>query len=426
MTTHALYVPEMIEATKQRALTGALERLLDRDAVETVWPAAFAAKQSGVGIPLDEVEIIVLPLDRIGAPPGASGSNVYISYYAHAPKTGLKRAVSPPLVVKIGKVAKLLEEQKGASGWPPLAPKEAGQFARPIHLDQEDAEWGVLLSPFHSEFNVSESGNRNHVKVRDLWQLLDRQNELRGHEDDHWEKVRRCVAQALDAVHKPHCATFAKPVRKKLTYGGAYKWYLRGTTDLKGRCYIPNSIFGSEPTVQAFGQTWCNPAELVEELTSSAEFIGHVGAVHGDLHPKNIVLDHEDVAQIIDFGWASGEAHIVQDYLLLDLNLRGTTLPSQIAETDVLALASFLSPAQDIDQLPEAVQKRAAIIKDVIWKRAQDRAVEDWEKEYLIPLLLVGYGLLVFLDSARNQPALVATVLAATREIRKHYKPVAA
>jgi hypothetical protein len=141
-------------------------------------------------------------------------------------------------------------------------------------------------------------------------------------------------------------------------------------------------------------------------------FSGILGAVHGDLHPKNIVLTGYDGVQIIDFGWATNARHVVVDYVLLDLNLRGTTLPSQIDEGAILSLARFLKPDDDLDALPTPVRARAEVIRNVIWKKAKERAIEtNWTEEYLIPLLLVGYGLLVHLDRARNQPALIATVL---------------
>lgn len=407
-----------MEDAHQRALIGALERLLGGNTLKSVWPAAFDAKNGGKPIPLGDVQMIVLPLDRIGAPAGASGAGVYIAYYSHAPKAGPARLASPPLVVKIGLADKLQEEKNGADSWPSLSPQDAERFALPFHLDLEDAEWSVLIAPFHSAFDVAEEGTRNNIKVRDLWRLLDDKDELLGLSEQHWAKVEQCVGQALDAVQSPHRATLAKPRRLSQPYSSAYNWYLRSTTGTGRLCHIPKLVFGSAPKVNAFGQTWDNPVLLVDELVSGRVFSGLVGAIHGDLHPKNIVLNHENVARIIDFGWAKCDAHIVQDYLLLDLNLRGTTLPSQMAEADVLALASFLHPAQDVAMLPEPVRRRARIIKEVIWEKAMARAVQNWEDEYLIPLLLVAYGLLVHLDSARNQPALVATVLAATKAIK--------
>lgn len=419
MTERTLFIPEMIEDAKQRALINALERLLNSTTLVAAWPAAFDAQKDGTKIPLDEIKIIVLPLDRIGAPAGASGADVYIAYYSHAPKTAPALVASPPLVVKIGVHEKLLKEKKGADDWPTLSSQEAQRFAVPFHLDKDDEVWSVLIAPFHSEFDSADRGTRNIVKVRDLWGLLVQQEELCDLGEEHWKQVERCIAQALDAVQSPHRASRAEPQRKVQPYSSAYSWYMRDTTGSGAFCHIPKLIFGSSSTVEAFGRTWSSPIPFVEDLISKKDFEGCLGAVHGDLHPKNIVINYENAARIIDFGWAKRDAHIVLDYLLLDLNLRGVTLPSQLAEGDILALASFLEPEQDVAALPKIVQRRASIIKEVIWKKAQARAVSDWETEYLIPLLLVGYGLLVYLDSARNQSALVATVLAATRAVEE-------
>lgn len=158
---------------------------------------------------------------------------------------------------------------------------------------------------------------------------------------------------------------------------------------------------------------WPNPSTIIRRIIEQSLLCtGYLGAVHGDLHPKNIVLDSFDSAQIIDFGWADVDCHIVLDYVLLDLNLRGVTLPSQVSEQGILQLAGFLDECADVTGFPAAARERARIIRDVIWKKARAYAiVADWGREYLIPLFLVGYGLLVHLDSARNQPALVATVL---------------
>jgi hypothetical protein len=42
-----------------------------------------------------------------------------------------------------------------------------------------------------------------------------------------------------------------------------------------------------------------------------------------------------------------------------------------------------------------------------------------WYEEYLVPFFLVAYGLLVHLESARNQRALLATVLASAQRIQQ-------
>ena len=90
--------------------------------------------------------------------------------------------------------------------------------------------------------------------------------------------------------------------------------------------------------------------------------------------------------------------------------------PSQIGEADVVKIAEFLDPTQSIADLHPLLQPLAKAIKAQIWNRTTD-VVSAWTAEYLIPFFLVAYGLLVYLDAARNQPALIASVLAAGRRI---------
>jgi serine/threonine protein kinase len=166
---------------------------------------------------------------------------------------------------------------------------------------------------------------------------------------------------------------------------------------------------------------------LVEQIVANHdEFVGAYGPVHGDLHPKNIVFDDADKANIIDFGWATNGRHVVVDYLLLDINLRAMTMASQIPENQLLGAAKCLA----LDDQPEAdaderLQWRLQAVRDVIWKIAQDRKAvssatgKEWLQEYLIPYFLVAYGLLVYLDNAQNQRALLACVLAAAERIQR-------
>lgn len=417
MLGEAVLVSEMMHPKAEAAVKGALERFYGSDKISGIWPAAVSADR----VPLTDVEIVVLPLDRIGAPAGASGAGVYVAYYSHKTAVKARLAASQPLVVKIGSPAKLREEKKGADAWPALSTLQRNKFAFPLHLDEGDGDHAILLAPFQSLSELAEGGSRNEVQVRDLWRLLDNKTELSPGAPSDWEKISVLVAQALDAIEPAHRAGRAELPASDIDYASQYDWYLRKTTldDSTSVKYIPSSLFGDDVTTSMFGSSWPNPSLIVRKIIDRGmRFTGFLGAVHGDLHPKNIVLGAYDAVQIIDFGWAAVDRHIILDYVLLDLNLRGTTLPSQISEGAILQLAGFLRDADDVDGLPESVRARARIIRDVIWKKARGRAiVGDWDHEYLVPLFLVGYGLLVHLDSARNQPALVATVLQLAREL---------
>lgn len=422
MSKQAELISDMLRPDTEASLRGALERFYATDKLRRIWPSALLNGGSD-RLPLEDVKIIVLPLDRIGAPAGASGAGVYVVYYSHNAAEEDRKAPSQPLVVKIGPPRSLSEEKQGADQWPKLTSQQMGRFAFPLHYDDTDAEVerAVLLAPFNSISRSTHGGSRNDVEVRDLWRLLDDKDELSGRDKIDWAKVSGLIAQALDVMEPPHQGGRGKPSLTTVCYADQFERYLRKTTETgeKGRSHMPAALFGDGSVTEAFGRKWVNPALLVRRvLHQRMSFASVLGPVHGDLHPKNIVLDAANAVQIIDFGWATINRPIVVDYLLLDLNLRGITLPSQISEQCILKLASFLRPEHNLEALPHTVRGRAKIIQDVIWHKASERVVRhDWATEYMIPLLLVGYGLLVHLDSARNQPALIATVLQLAQEL---------
>lgn len=415
-------IPDLMDPQAQTAMMQALESLYKSDNLNVAWPAVFDIENNtGNAIPLEAVDIVVLPLDRVGAPPGASGASVFIAYFSYRNGGPLDPAplVSPPLVVKIGDKSKLKSEYDFQHNWPTLSDEVRVRFAMPIFLYNSHPQ-AVLIAPFRSQFSIAKDGKTLGVRLKDLWGLLHEPEELLGRAFPHWASIESCVGSALAAVANVHRANKAQYARSKSSYRKAYDWYLRDTFGDSGtgkRAHIPKLLFGDKAKVTAFGQSWPNPSLIVKRLVENDEkFSGVFGPVHGDLHPKNIVIGHGDTVQIIDFGWATSNAHVVVDYLLLDINLRGTTLPSQIGEADVVKIAEFLDPTQSIADLHPLLQPRAKAIKEQIWNRTTD-VVSDWNAEYLIPFFLVAYGLLVYLDAARNQPALIASVLAAGRRI---------
>jgi hypothetical protein len=423
----ATYLPDLMNKKHEKAIMGALQRLYaDRDYLKHLWPAAYdISRRTSKDIPLDEVDVVVLPLDRVGAPAGASGASVFVVYFTQRSCASIHQILaSPPLVVKTGVFGKLEAEMLFSEGWPTLREDVKSRFAIPIALDAGDKDIAVLVAPFRSSFTPESDGKRLGVVLKDLWGLLHHQDEVRSLGLPDSQSIARIVGNTLDAMDQVHRDNMAVYSRKSRTYEEAYKWYLRNTVanvdDGAGaphRSHFPQQLFGDQPTVNRFGQDWPNPSCIAQELMER-RFEGVFGPVHGDLHPKNIVIGNDGAVQIIDFGWARADVHVVVDYLLLDINLRGTTLPSQVNEADIVEFAKFLTPNRNPDDLHQLLQPRAKIIKEEIWTRSS-KVIENWEDEYIIPFFLVAYGLLVYLDAARNQPSLVASVLAAGQSIRE-------
>ena len=102
----------------------------------------------------------------------------------------------------------------------------------------------------------------------------------------------------------------------------------------------------------------------------------------------------------------------------MDINLRSITLPSHVQEREILKMARFLTRDRKPTAMQPFLQRRVDLIQEAIWERVKQQGiVRNWLAEYVIPLFIMAYGLLVHLDKARNQMALVATVLAAAEYI---------
>ena len=326
---------------------------------------------------------------------------------------------SPPFAVKMHGKKEMERELRDAKQLPRLTPSIESRFAKPIDCFTIDDDLAVLVAPFGSVYGP---GEPQEVTVNDLWTVLKKVDRLAGSEcEDAWRNIARYVGGALDLVGGLHRGKGSE--RQTQSYADALEWYVRHTRDPasseKSRAYIPHGIFGDAPTLCAFGRQWVNPTHVIDRLLHSARtFETTTGAIHGDLHPKNIVLDKSDEPHIIDFGWTRTDAAVVVDYVLLDINIRSITLPSQIDQADVLKIAGFLPGGRKPTKLRPPVQARVNLIHEVIWDRVEQQGVvQDWVAEYVTPLLVMAYGLLVHLDKARNQMALVATVLAAAEYI---------
>ena len=404
-------VADIMDRNHQDALTHALEECLSKYQ-ERVWPCAD-------GIEPKDVDIIVLPLDRIGGSKGKSNARVFVAYYSQRRESNSAIRPSPSLAVKVDEPKKMRDEYASVQQWPPLSPSIEKHFARPIMCEPAGDNLAVLIAPFRSVDETDPGRSRRNVRLDDLWQLLNAEDWTRGDAaSTELAEVGIHLERTLDLASRLHLGDHTSYQRKTLTYGSALEWYLRNTCATEGsnrsKTRIPENIFGAEPSVRAFGRDWPNPRRVIDRLLESARaFEAATGPVHGDLHPKNIVLDRDGELYIIDFGWARTGAPVVVDYIMLDINLRSITLPSQVGVQHVLDIASFLSIDQQAPAPHPLIEARVELIRDKIWRRLKTGVVQDWVTEYIVPFFMVAYGLLVHLDSARNQMALVATVLAA-------------
>lgn len=440
--TNIIVETEMLgEAEHESVRVSAIE-LLDRidncaaceggwNIQEVIWPARNLFK----GAP----KLVLLPLDRIGAEPGLSGAHVMIGYFSDpSPDPSNKIFPSRPMVVKVAKEIKeakddiLIDEKKSADDIRSYVAYSKHRFAIPLHINE--AAGGlhtVLWSPFSSSTWIWESYQkadepRLSLAVNDLAKLLAPKK------PSYSSRSTRPSTQTFDCVSiienvfrqlMPLHRRNGSATRQDRSVLEEYKWYLRNYSDKDswGEDWLG---FWKGDEVEELGYKGPNPFSVLKRL-EDVKLPLYCGAVHGDLHPHNIVISDTGSPHIIDFGWTQDNAHIGKDFALLECNLRFVWLDTALSMQAIDTLTSWISftePApktgeKDCDSKIELIKKLRELAQ------THFPPDTDWDREYVVPLFLIAFGLLSHIASFRNQVAARLSVLKLAQYVDERVLP---
>jgi hypothetical protein len=373
---------------------------------ESVWPALGHGAKSATIAPNDP-GLALIPLDRLGAPPGHAGSHVLIGYFFDRGNPDLY--CSQPLVLKTLKISgaprdKLLEEANNARSLRPYTAYYKDAYAIPIHFDEADGtcDFSVLWSPLktygrpiHSRDSLTAS-----MKARAFLELLRRPSP---------DEARDHLKRTFDLLLPLHrrCGTSGIATIDLLK---EYRYYLRDMdqptpmTQRWHRTWNPPH----EMRCGDFGREWINPFWVTEELRRLAKTTpACLGAVHGDIHPRNIMLSEDGGPCIIDFGWADDNAHIAKDFGLMESNLWFMTLRPDVGFDDLQRLHAFVHFGGAGATLGNDYLDGRVSLIHCIRESAKTHFVgtPDWDVEYLVPLFLIAFGLLSLAEFSDNVTA---------------------
>ena len=398
-----------------RRINRASNKPADRLFRRQTWPALKGLD------PTDDINpvLVLTPLDRLGVPLGLSGSHVLIGYFTVQEDDRLLRP-SRPFIVKYevpkGGRDKLKEEDENAATVEVYLSQNVEQFALPLYFEETPSSCSVLWAPFASSEWLEASGYIKRLKlkkIRDLFSVL---------RDNEYPTAKKVVDQVYKMLRQLHAS------REELMHISLYthyQWYLRGIdTDEWGESW--RRIWGSGDEVHEFGLTWANPLNVLKHIKTLEKFGVNCGAVHGDLHPRNIILGVDSRPNIIDFGWTRDEAHVAQEFVLLECNLRFVSLHADVSMEDMIALARWIGlhdeEPVDIDErcsgrldIIRLIRKHA---KKVVFRSGVSITKESWLIHYTIPMFLVALGLLKHLAGFDNQVATRLHVLSLATHVR--------
>jgi len=376
--------------------------------IKVVWPFLLGVDKNE--LVNYEYEITLLPLNRVGAQEGASGSRVFVTYFKSSSNKP-EACPSNPLIFKFnsiitgGKDKLAIEKDNAASVF-----AFTGQnFAVPLY-HSTDGNYGFLWAPFTSSVYPHINGLHKEpvMKENNLWNLITSAivNKNEG-EIQRVNNILKTTYIYFDSWHHNH----GHPKELHSTYSEEYKRYLRHI-DRWSKPWL--DIWGdfSQQYVKDFNANWINPFWVYDRIKNEP-FLFKIGAIHGDLHPRNIVISHEDKPIVIDFGWTCPEAHIAKDFALMEANIRFASLHPDYSY-DYL---HKLSKSIELDSLTP--QKGDPLYQWLILIRTYLAKVSDKENfldAYIIPLFLISLGLLRFTSSTSkililNQVSARLTVL---------------
>lgn len=423
---------EATEPRRLNAILGSAHRLiemaLDSNAegcvwslMESLWPALSMSDFSGKHP--QNVSLELIPLSRIGQMEGKSGSLVLIGTFRDIDNQELPS--SHPVVIKTRPVndgERLREEYDNSRRIKQFAYDSKDGFAIPILFDDTQEVYHVLwslLSCEHDAWKIATGDDGNvEPRVRDLRQSL-----FEGSS----EKSLAIINDAFELLEPLHQRLGQACVEKR-KYGDEYQWYLRGLEDGTWGSEWQEEWGGNATEVKDAGGQFSNPFVVYNKIRDTEKPL-RIGAIHGDLHPGNIVLTKQR-PRIIDFGWSQDRVHIAKDFVLLECNLRFHTVRPQLKQADVYTMSDWIAWGAPIpDELCtyglERIKLIAQLRKIAEKSIASDGYAPEWDWEYLVPLFLVSLGMLRFSPLLGNQQAAVRFVLSLATHIDRSCFPEA-
>ncbi len=249
--------------------------------IDAVWPAR--STDPFRHLPKDRIRLTLEPLSRIGQMEGKSGSVVLIGCFRDTQDGNIPE--SHPVVVKTAPISsgKLKGEYDNALTIRPFAYQHKDVFSIPFRKDEKggfDVLWSLLSSssPLWQAQPQATPPQRQWT-VNDLRTPIQR-NDV--------ETVSQVLQRAYSTMHNLHMP-FGRRTLRSLNAIGEYDWYLRDYGKKWGEEWEP--VFGPKlsPITRFAESDWANPLWIVEQLKEvTCDFT--LGAIHGDLHPGNVVI----------------------------------------------------------------------------------------------------------------------------------------
>jgi len=357
-----------------------------------------------------------------------------VAYFTESRKPENKDYWSTPMVLKIEEAIgptknKLRDENNNAAVVRRFA-ANTDRFALPFEFWDQGGH-NVLWSKFtHNARFWNENSGEYWLGLDDLRGLLKDQCKIQG------AKAGEVIRDAVGLLRSLHGKGLPPKYRDE-NIVRHYCWYLRDILDKRLQWPSSSSDWAApwksvwanhtQENISFWGRRWKNPFWVLDQLRRLRRPQRLLcGVVHGDFHPRNIVLAGTAQPHIIDFGWSGDDRHIGQDFVLLECNLRFLVQQPALPFADLQGLSSWIEFGSrgPSPLTTDYVRNRVRLIAELRNAACTHFPLDtNWDIEYIIPLFLTSLGLLKHMTDCENQLAGHLTILSLANYISSNVLP---
>lgn len=167
-------------------------------------------------------------------------------------------------------------------------------------------------------------------------------------------------------------------------------------------------------SISIYDEKVANPLKYFNELEggegeTARSFPIKIGAVHGDLHPRNILTGNNKDSCLIDFGWANDDFPVIVDYILMECSIKFFYQPWHVPIEDFTRLEKdLLEGGKDVNGRHGYIcgaKELITFLRDLAKDHLADKDVPVSEsKEYLLPLFLITMGYFKLIENGYPNP----------------------
>lgn len=183
------------------------------------------------------------------------------------------------------------------------------------------------------------------VELKDLYERA-----LRGEDG--------AAARAVDAIRRTYLKCFHAhkllESQPTTTLHDHYKRYFR--IRAKGLDRLHHLYDTCTDPLLAYGREIENPRDAIQKLAHANLRPLFAHAVHGDLHPSNVVLSSSEDPRLVDFAWAEKGQHVFKDFITMESSLRFMAFPRHVHPALMAPVDSALNTHWSCDVAEDIVR----------------------------------------------------------------------